>query len=595
MRLRKYMIFGVLLFMVVGFAAVSVTLNFKGIAAVTSNEDDFRVSFTRANLDGEDVAPTTISTDGLKLKYETGELRLAGENSVMEFAITNNSKLYDAKLEVKCDDLDVENTELKIEVDSKRIDAGENVLGNITVTLNKDIPEEILDPVKANVSCSLKLTALERTELGEDAPDIEEKVYTENILNGADPVLAEGMIPVKIDENGTVTYANLNRRWYKYASQEWANVVILKDNIDSMYNVGNVIKEEDIEAYFVWIPRYKYKLWNVDQQEGYAEGNEDGTPNVDSIKQTIDIVFETTSVEPSTGTKNGEYLTHPAFTNFDVNGLWVAKYETGISTATTKDEANKSLNDSSIIVVKPNTLAWRGNSFGNAFKSAYNYKRDLDSHMIKNTEWGAVAYLSHSKYGINNKVRINNHSEFRTGYAYIKLPTAVSNGKGGYVFGTGDKVTLPYNTETGVLASTTGNITGIYDMAGANAEYVAAGLNGVVGRSGLTVDELTEYSKYIDFYDETSTKTSYNNRILGDATGEMGPFYFYQDDDTIERAHNNWYEDYSEFINPTSMWFTRGARLHYGKIAGQFAFYGENGSAINNVGSRIALAVKNKE
>ncbi len=63
------MIFGVLLFMVVGFAAVSVTLNFKGIATIAANEDDFRVSFTRANLDGEDVAPTTISSDGLKLKY----------------------------------------------------------------------------------------------------------------------------------------------------------------------------------------------------------------------------------------------------------------------------------------------------------------------------------------------------------------------------------------------------------------------------------------------------------------------------------------------------------------------------------------------
>ena len=31
------------------------------------------------------------------------------------------------------------------------------------------------------------------------------------------------------------------------------------------------------------------------------------------------------------------------------------------------------------------------------------YQRELDSHMMKNTEWGAVAYLSHSIYGINVK------------------------------------------------------------------------------------------------------------------------------------------------------------------------------------------------
>ena len=42
----------------------------------------------------------------------------------------------------------------------------------------------------------------------------------------------------------------------------------------------------------------------------------------------------------------------------------------------------------------------------------YNYKRDMDSHMMKNTEWGAVAYLSLSNYGINGEVRINNSSTF---------------------------------------------------------------------------------------------------------------------------------------------------------------------------------------
>ena len=31
--------------------------------------------------------------------------------------------------------------------------------------------------------------------------------------------------------------------------------------------------------------------------------------------------------------------------------------------------------------------------------------------MIKNSEWGAVAYLSHSEYGINKEVRINNSSK----------------------------------------------------------------------------------------------------------------------------------------------------------------------------------------
>ncbi|MDE5630227.1 MAG: hypothetical protein K2I70_01365 [Bacilli bacterium] len=595
-KFRSFLIItAILLFMVVGYAAVSVTFKFEGVAQVGSNEDDFRVSFTRAILDGEDVATTAISGDGIRLKYKSGALKLAGEKSVMEFAITNNSKQYDAKMQLVCDDLSDENATLDIDLDSKRADAGENVLGTITVTLNKDYPqpeegeEEVT--LDLDVSCRLKLTALERTVTGEDAPEIEDKEYKETLLNGADPVLAEGMIPVRIDDDGKVTYANTNRKWYKYADQEWANVVILKDGITTMYNVGNVIKEEDIEAYFVWIPRYKYKLWNVDAATGYVENNEDGTPNITSAIQTIDIVFETKDVEPSNGTKNGEYLTHPAFTNFDVNGLWVAKFETGHGTATTKAESNVSVDDASLIVIKPNTLAWRGNRIVNAFKSSYNYKREMDSHLMKNTEWGAVAYLTNSRFGINKKVRINNHQDFRTGYAYVNEPSSATNG-GGYSFGTAEKVTQPYNSEIGVLASTTGNITGIYDMSGGNAEYVAATLNGTVGRSGLTADELNEFAKYIDFYDETSTISSYNNRILGDATGEMGPFYFYADEDKYERGHNSWYTDYSDFIYETKAWFTRGGRLHNGKVAGQFAFYGESGEAINNIGSRITLAVK---
>ena len=28
-----------------------------------------------------------------------------------------------------------------------------------------------------------------------------------------------------------------------------------------------------------------------------------------------------------------------------------------------------------------------------------------DSHITKNTEWGAIAYLANSKYGINGKIR----------------------------------------------------------------------------------------------------------------------------------------------------------------------------------------------
>ena len=66
---------------------------------------------------------------------------------------------------------------------------------------------------------------------------------------------------------------------------------------------------------------------------------------------------------------------------------------------------------------------------------------NFDTHLIKNVEWGAVCYLAESKYGINKEITGN---------------TSLISAKGG------------------ISSTTTGNETGIYDMAGQNAEFVSA-------------------------------------------------------------------------------------------------------------------------
>ena len=74
--------------------------------------------------------------------------------------------------------------------------------------------------------------------------------YTEDILNGADPVLKDSLVPVTIANNGDVTKANTNEKWYSYEEKLWANAVILKDKTVK-YADGAPIPEEDIESYFV--------------------------------------------------------------------------------------------------------------------------------------------------------------------------------------------------------------------------------------------------------------------------------------------------------------------------------------------------------
>ena len=397
--------------------------------------------------------------------------------------------------------------------------------------------------------------------------------YKETILNGADPVITGKLIPIQIDNSGKVTYADVTQKWYSYNEKKWANAVIVKDE-SKTYEVGKEIPLNEIESYFVWIPRYKYKIFN--------EGNYTSVTNVDnSINKTIEIVFENKTVAESNGTKVGEYLTHPAFRTFDTNGIWVGKFETTGS--------------SSDLTILPGKESLRNLNVKSMFNLAYDYERSLESHMMKNTEWGAVTYLTYSPYGKNSKVRINNNSSRLTGYAAVNEPTC------GYTetneecnkYGTGDSINKPYNTETGYLASTTGNITGIYDMSGGSHEYVAAYMEGNVGSSGFSLDEINSKIKYFDVYSSTSSITSYKNRILGDATGELGPFgTLVSTGSKGDRTAyiNSFFSGDSNFVDSSYPWFHRGGALDTGVVAGPSYFSRNTGAAHGSISFRVVFA-----
>ena len=432
-----------------------------------------------------------------------------------------------------------------------------------------------------------------------------EKSYSETILNGADPVLKEPLIPVTIENDGTVKRADLSLEWYNYENKEWANAIILTDeSTNSNYQAGDTIPESAIESYFVWIPRYRYQIFD--------DGNYTDLTSTENATQTIQIAFENKDTPVSNGTTVGSWLTHPAFTAFNSNGMWVGKFETG--TTLTSDY---NVRNGDAIQIKPNVASWRSIQVANAFYTSYDYKRELDSHMMKNTEWGTVAYLQHSIYGSQASVRINNNSSYITGYQANNEPTC------GYT-GTNEECNRYCNDGTcntaypnSVLASTTGNITGIYDMSGGAWEYVMgvmvdeegnpmsgrnsiynSGFNGTFGcptcnndTSGLT--ELTNgYSwpdaKYYNTYAYATIDEQFQRRILGDATGEMGPFasatYL-----TQTRQINSWYSNLSSFVFSSLPWFMRGATNTDGIYANTFAFGSTYGSVLNSIGFRLIL------
>ena len=436
--------------------------------------------------------------------------------------------------------------------------------------------------------------------------------YQEEILNEADPVLQNDLIPVTIDNDGTVKKADLGRKWYSYTDKEWANAVLLLDNT-VYYEPGETIPEEAIESYFVWIPKYRYQLWDL--------GEYDELTTIDTTKvHEIPIIFgdyntsdsvegECTTPMESGATGNcevGDYMTHPAFLSIPSTGFWVGKFETGYKGATTTEEAQVNEIDSAKVIIKPNAYSWRGIQVANAFYTSYNYQKNLDSHMMKNTEWGAVAYLQHSKYGSALNLRANNNVNFVTGYGNTTDFTCFYTGLNedcnrveSVLPGVNGNFSKSYATSDGVLANTTGNISGVYDMSGGAWEYVSSlmlspnnevlvgnkvgeetGFTGVLSSTGeVTTGLPLPDVKYYDVYlNSSKTMHDYNKRILGDATGEMGPF---QESESLTTIKNDssWYTAKSDFLGIFTHYgitFIRGGTFQkyvsIGKQTGIFGF-----------------------
>ncbi len=418
-----------------------------------------------------------------------------------------------------------------------------------------DIDKEMKTQLRAwiNGYCVVKDYGREEVTIDESKKTEKDCVTGSNTSDVEKPVIQDGLIPVDFDSNGKTVKADVNGDWYNYDQKRWANAVAVTNESRDKYknaSAGTAITESDILAYYVWIPRYKYQLWNV-------EGNE-------SQPQEIKIEFESKSTPKSTGTKNGEWLTHPAFTfgSTELSGIWVGKFEL------TGSQSNPT--------IKPNVASLRNqnvSSLFNIIKSmGSNYGlSSYDSHMMKNSEWGAVAYLSHSKYGKNGEVILNNNSSYTTGCgADSASEDSTSTCKNAY----GSKGNETYNQ------STTGNITGIFDMSGGAWENVMANSANQDGSFNTASSGFTSApdSKYYDQYKYNTNRENHSISKLGDATKEV-----------YVSTAIHWYDDYGYMPNTSHPWVYRGGRCLNSVNSGVFSSTHNNGVMSSDRSARGVL------
>ena len=438
---------------------------------------------------------------------------------------------------------------------------------------------------------------------------------TDSTVYPNEPKLVDGLIPVTYSNDKWVKAdkTNADNDWYNYEEKKWANAVLVTNTNRSTYQratAGTEIPESDVLAYYVWIPRYKYKVWNITKTVG--------TDSYNAQTTGIDIVFESGTESSGTITcndysfaaptadtpnetcsgSNGEYYTHPAFTfgDTEVEGIWVGKFEISSSSPTTSYGGG--ISTSLTVRSKPNVNSWRYNYVTNFSyviqnmsieNNEYGLKTDSNSHMLKNQEWGAVAYLTHSGYGRCSgdgceEVAINSHYS-GSGSSRLMYTGCGPQSKDSTSSGS---TCNAYNTELGQLASTTGNIYGVYDMSGGAYEYVMGNMSSAAGSytyyassGGSNFIYSEDTAKYIDTYAygrSEDDQTAYNRARLGDATGEVAKSSGY-----------GWNNDYAYFVYSSDSWFLRGGSFSDGSDAGVFRFGRYTGSGDNIDSARACL------
>ena len=409
------------------------------------------------------------------------------------------------------------------------------------------------------------------------------------------PSLKTGMTPIYFEENSTTKMYDAktttvgDSKWYDYDAKHWANAQT-KDG-----------------SMWVWVPRFAYKVnsdtktFNVVFLIGKTDYYYESEGKIKKAARA------TTDYTPDT---SNEYTVHPAFTNessigfanggwdSELTGIWVAKFEAGFATS----NGNSTPNIKSTVKYTQGSVwaayaeskvteqtgkfdgsikarNWLDGEYGNtetkisypsfqgtsysmnyvnnkeAFalcsvlnenNNVYGLSSDTDSHLMKNSEWGAAAYLGKSKYGLNTDDIYINNVNMNSGAASGAIADDTKDGNGKYVnpylgvyaitgvessrnasdgsvlissieqVNDADKRKSAnikvWNEVGGGKSSTTGNVYGIFDMSGGEWERTA---------DYITNKTTSNHTAYGNSYNAYTSATKNKKAFVTDEKGNL--------------------------------------------------------------------------
>lgn len=322
--------------------------------------------------------------------------------------------------------------------------------------------------------------------------------------------LMAALVPVVYDAKAASKWRVLARpedpeavgKWYDYGQVKWANAVSLQPGAIDKYKGQDLpLEMKDVAAFWTYVPRYAYEVQRRDVTDKPVAPN-NFVVRFETVKDPVKVPAACkTGKDKDYRTQCGlerqydakgdsTWATHPAFTAHgkQLNGIWLAKFE-----VTGTDQIPTVLPNQRHISGQDNSASTMTAMAGIASKLG-----GKSASLISAADWGAAAYLAASQYGagydkvqpntqiadhVTGARRAGHHSVGTTGCGPAANGTTQTYGAKdadksvlGGVLGTAlacdaHDASKSYDGNLGQLASTTGNVTGIYDMAGGGMEY----------------------------------------------------------------------------------------------------------------------------
>lgn len=326
-------------------------------------------------------------------------------------------------------------------------------------------------------------------------------------------------------------------QWYNYAQKQWANAITVKPEALSKYQQGKTVPVDmnDVLGFWTYVPRYAYEVMRRDgNNKPVEEQNFDIKFEKDSMgikkpaacKDGDNKDYRTEcgvnrTYTGGTASDNTTWATHPAFivNGKAINGIWMSKFEvTGTSEAPTVLPRERGLGggnssatplNGQMLIAKSMGVKDPNNLLGSELSDKGGTKvgddtsnlKTYHTRMPKNVDWGAAIYLASSDYGTGHgNIRPNSLYHpgedgcgFKRGEADCSDhitgcgPSSDNAGKqeayddvddfGKDTTCSKSNKERDYTGKLGQLASTTGNVSGIYDMVGGGSETSMSSAN----------------------------------------------------------------------------------------------------------------------